>query len=68
MIINRHQKFYLVFVPNKQFGKLIDISPHCLTVMNTVNTELSFVEVWPTDQIIKTFEIKGNISLTLING
>ena len=68
MIINRHQKFYLVFVPNKQFWKLIDILPHCLTVMNTVNTELSSVEVWPTDQIIKAFEIKGNISLTLING
>ena len=33
------------FVPDKQFGKLINISPHSLTMMNTVNTEFSFVEV-----------------------
>ena len=33
------------FVPNKQFGQLIKISPHSLTIMNTVNTEFSFVEV-----------------------
>ena len=26
------------FVPNKQFGQLINISPHSLTMMNTVNT------------------------------
>ena len=33
------------FVPNKQFGQLISISPHSLTMINTVNTEFSFVEV-----------------------
>ena len=27
------------FVPNKQFGQLINISPNSLTMMNTVNTE-----------------------------
>ena len=37
------------FVPNKQFGQLTNISPHSLTLMNTVNTEFSFVEVWFTD-------------------
>ena len=26
------------FVPNKQFGQLIDILPHSSTMMNTVNT------------------------------
>ena len=26
------------FVPNKQFGQLINISPHSLTMMNTINT------------------------------
>ena len=39
--------------PNKQFGQLINISPHSLTMMNTVNIEFSFVEVWFTDQISK---------------
>ena len=31
-------KVLFSFVPNKQFGQLINISPHSLTMMNTVNT------------------------------
>ena len=42
-------KVLFSFVPNKQFGQLINISPYSLTMMNTVNTELSFAEVWFTD-------------------
>ena len=56
------------FVPNKQFGQLINISPHSLTMMNTVNTEFSFAEVWFTDQISKAHEIQDNVNLTLIIG
>ena len=37
------------FVPNKQLGQLINISPHSLMMMNTVNTEFSSAEVWFTD-------------------
>ena len=37
------------FVLNKHFRQLINISPHSLTIMNTVNTEFSFVEVWFTN-------------------
>ena len=33
-------KVSFTFVSNKQFGQLINISPHSLTMMNTVNTEL----------------------------
>ena len=32
-----------IFVLNKQFGQLINISPHSLMLMNTVNTEFSSV-------------------------
>ena len=39
-------KVLFTFVPNKQFGKFINISPHSLTMMNTVITEFSYVEVW----------------------
>ena len=53
------------FVLNKQFGQLITISPHSLTMMNTVNTEFSFVEVWFTDQISQALEIEDNVNLTL---
>ena len=61
-------KVLFSFVPNKQFGQLINISPHSLTMMNTVNTEFSTVEVWSTDQLSKALEIKDNVNLTLIIG
>ena len=61
-------KVLFSFVPNKQFGQLINISPTSLTMMNTVNTEFLFVEVWFTDQTSKELEIEDNINLTLIIG
>ena len=59
-------KVLFSFVPNKQFGQSISISPHYLTMMNTVNTEFSFDEVWFTDQASKALEIDNKINLTLI--
>ena len=41
-------KVLFSFVPNKQFRQL-NISPHAFTMLNTVNTEFSSVEVWFTD-------------------
>ena len=58
-------KVLFSFVLNKQFGQLINISPNTLTMMNTVNTEFSFVEVWFTDQVSKALEIEDNVNLTL---
>ena len=46
-------KVLFSFVPNKQSGQLITISPHSLTMMNTVSTEFSFIEVWFTNQASK---------------
>ena len=60
-------KVLFTFVPNNQFGQLIDISPHSLTLLNTANTEFSFVEVWFTDQNSKQLEIEDN-DMTLIIG
>ena len=42
------------FVPNTQFSQLINILPHSLIMMNTVNIEFSSVEVWFTDQVSKS--------------
>ena len=39
----RTSKVSFSFASNKQFGQLINISPHSLTMMDTVNTEFSFV-------------------------
>ena len=61
-------KVLFTFFPNKEFGQLIDIFPHAFTMMNTVNTELSSVEVWFTDQSSKALEIEDNVNLTLIIG
>ena len=59
-------KVLFTFVPNKKFGKLLNISPHVFTMMNTINTEFSSVEVWFTDQSSKALEIEDNVNLTLI--
>ena len=38
-------KVLFTFIPNKQFGQLINIAPHSLTMLSTTNTEFSFIEV-----------------------
>ena len=37
-------------------------------MMNTVNTEFSFVETWFADQTSETIEIEDNVNLILIIG
>ena len=59
-------KLLFSFIPNKQFGQFINISPPSLTMMNTVNTEFSHVEVWFTNQNSKALEIEDNVNLKLI--
>ena len=46
-------KVLFSFVPNKQFGQLLNISPHVFTMMNTVKTEFCSVEIWFPDQSSK---------------
>ena len=67
LIINT-AKVLFSFLPNKRFGQLIIILPHCLTMMNTVDREFSFVEVGFTDQVSKALEIEDNVKLTPIIG
>ena len=59
-------KVLFTFIPNKQFEQLINISSHSLMMMNTINTEFSFVEVWFTDQVSKALEIEDNGNSTLV--
>ena len=61
-------KVLFTFVPKKQFRELINISPHSLTMMNTVNTEFSSVEVCFTEEVSKPVEIEDNVNMTLITG
>ena len=61
-------KVLFTFVPNKKFGQLVNISLHAFTMMNTVNTEFTYIEVWFTDQSSKALKIENNVNITLIVG
>ena len=54
------------FVPNKQYGQLISISPYSLIFLKTMNTEFSEIEVWFTDQNNNALEIEDNVNISLI--
>ena len=54
------------FVPTKQYGQLISISPNSLIFLETMNTEFSEIEVWFTDQNNNALEIEDNINISLI--
>ena len=71
LVNNNYQqasKVLFTFVPNKQFGQLINIAPHSLAMLSTTNTESSFTEVWFTDQNSEPLAIEDNINLTLVIG
>ena len=48
-IYQQSSKVLFTFVPNKQFGQLITVTPHSLTMLKTTNAEFSFIEIWFTD-------------------
>ena len=51
LVNNNYQqasKVLFNFVANKQFGQLINNSPHLLTMLGRTNTYFSFIEVWFT--------------------
>ena len=54
------------FVPNKQYGQLISVSPNSLIFLKTMNTEFSEIEIWFIDQNNNALEIEDNVNITLI--
>ena len=46
----QHSRVLFTFVPNKQYGQLISISPHPLVFLKTMNTDFSEIDIWFTDQ------------------
>ena len=53
---------------DKQFGQLISIAPHSLTMLKATNAEFQSIEVWFTDQNNRPLEIEDNININLIIG
>ena len=71
LVNNNYQqasKVLFTFVPNKEFGQLVNIVPHSLIMLNTTSTELSSIKVWFTDQNSELLEIEDSVNLTLIIG
>ena len=62
----QHSRVLFTFVPNKQYGQLISISPHSLIFLKTMNTDFSEIEIWFTDQNNNALEIEDNVNITLI--
>ena len=56
------------FVPDKQFGQLITIAPHSLTMLKATNAEFQSIEVWFKDQNNIPLQIEDNVNITLIIG
>ena len=69
LVNNSYQQLSRVlftFVPNKQYGQLISISPHSLILLKTMNTEFSEIDMWFTDQNNNALEIEDNVNISLI--
>ena len=62
----QHSRILFTFVPTKQYGQLISISPHSLVFLKTMNTEFSEIVVWFTDQNNNALEIEDNVNISLI--
>ena len=61
-------KVLFTFVPNTQFGQLITILCHLLTMLKTINAEFQSTQLWFTDQNNRPFEIEDSVNITLITG
>ena len=44
-IYQQHSRVLSTFIPNKQYGQLISISPHSLVFLKTMNNEFSEIEI-----------------------
>ena len=56
-------RFLYTFVPNKTFGQLLDNSPKSFIFLKTFDSELSYLEVWFTDQNSEPMEIEDRLNI-----
>ena len=54
------------FVPNKPFGRLLEISPANHIFLKTFNSEYDEIKVWFTDQNSQQLEIEDRINLNMV--
>ena len=69
LVKNNYQKnsrILYTFVPNREFGSLLEISPPNYIFLKTFNSEFQEIKVWFTDQHSRPLEVEDKINLTLI--
>ena len=69
IVNNDYQQYSTVlymFVPNKSFGSLSEISPTNHIFLKTFNSEYSEIKAQFTDQNSQTLEIEDRINLTMV--
>ena len=69
LVNNNYQqasRVLFTFVPTKQYGQIISISPHSLVFLKTMNTDFSEIEIWFTYQNNNALEIEHNVNISLI--
>ena len=69
IVNNDHQqdsRVLYMFVPNKPFDSLLEISPTNHLFLKTFNSEYDEIIVWFTDQNSKALEIEDKINLTMV--
>ena len=62
----QNSRILCIFVPNKAFGSLLEISPPNHIFLKTFNSEFQEIKVWFTDQNSRPLELEDKINLTLI--
>ena len=62
----QHSRVLFIFIPNKQYGQLISISPHSLVFLKTMNTDFSEIDIWFADQNNDALGIEDNVNISLM--
>ena len=55
-----------IFVPNKSFGQLLDISSRNLIFLKMFDSEFSYIELLFTDRNSNPLEIEEKINITAV--
>ena len=62
----QNSRVLYIFVVNKEFGHLLDISPKNFIFLKTFDSEFSYIEVWFIDQNSNLLEIEDQINIILL--
>ena len=66
LVNQQNSRILFTFVPNKTFGKLLEISPANHVFLKTFNSEFREIKAWFTDQKSRPLEVEDKTNETLI--